>query len=260
MHEDIEPSMVFKMHEGQPYPASLCLGVLGGMGPLAGAAFVNRLVQLTPASRDQEHLPVILRNDPRIPDRSNAKMQNGGDPFPAMKTGVEALEKMGVSCIAIPCNTAHLWYEELAQSVSVPVLHIVESVVHDLHRQGLREGRIGIMGTPATLASGLYQKYLEQAGFEPVVPNQSVIDECCVAAISAVKANRTADAFLPTAKGVQALQQQGVVGVVLGCTELPLAIPHERRREFNVVLTDSIDALVLEVLDWFDDAELFYSL
>ena len=232
-------------------PGGRMLGVLGGMGPLAGASFAYRLAQLTPARTDQEHIPVLLRNDPRIPDRSASRLNGGTDPLPAMLEGMRFLERSGADCIAIPCNTAHLWFDSLQSEVAVPLMHIVECVVEDLHRQGIRGGKIGIMGTPATLELGLYQQYLIQAGYDPVVPSQTEMQASCVPAISAVKANRVDAAFAPASHGIAALERRGAQAVVLGCTELPLAVPHHRRAEFGLVLTDSIDALALSVLERF---------
>lgn len=228
------------------------LGVLGGMGPLAGASFAYRLAQLTPARTDQEHIPVLLRNDPRIPDRSASRLSGGTDPLPAMLEGMRFLARSGVDCIVIPCNTAHLWFDALQSQVAVPVLHIVESVVEDLRRQGIHGGKIGIMGTPATLELGLYQSYLTRAGYEPLAPSQAEIVDCCIPAIAAVKANRIDAAFSPAAQGIAELEKRGAQAVVLGCTELPLAVPHHRRGEFGLVLTDSIDALALSVLERFN--------
>ena len=231
------------------------LGVLGGMGPLAGASFAYRLAQLTPARNDQEHIPVLLRNDPRIPDRSASRLGGGTDPLPAMLEGMQFLARSGVDCIAIPCNTAHLWFDALQAEVAVPVMHIVESVVEDLRRQGIHGGKIGIMGTAATLELGLYQRYLIQAGYEPLVPSQTEILDCCIPAINAVKGNRIDAAFFPASLGIAALERRGAQAVVLGCTELPLAVPHHRRAEFGPALTDSIDALAFSVLERFNASE-----
>ncbi len=228
------------------------LGVLGGMGPLAGASFAYRLVQLTPAHNDQAHIPVLLRNDPRIPDRSASRMRGGANPLPAMQEGMRFLAQSGADCIAIPCNTAHLWFDALQDEVSVPVLHIVESAIQDLRRQGIHAGKIGVMGTPATLELNLYQDHLIRAGYEPLTPTQAEIEHYCAEPIASVKANRIDAAFSPAAKGIAALERRGAQAVVLGCTELPLAIPHHRRREFGLVLTDSIDALALAVLEHFE--------
>lgn len=230
-------------------PKAALLGVLGGMGPLAGATFACRLAMLTPAASDQHHIPVLLRNDPRIPDRSNARLRGGADPLPAMREGMAFLAASGAECIVIPCNTAHLWFEALRQSVDVPVLHIVDAVIQDLRRQGIHDGKVGVMGTPATLELALYQAALARAGYEPLVPTAAEIERCCVAAIAAVKENRLGDAFSPAAEGIRALRSRGARAIVLGCTELPLAVPHAQRGTFGVVLTDSIDALALAVID-----------
>ncbi|AEG92489.1 aspartate/glutamate racemase family protein [Ramlibacter tataouinensis] len=222
------------------------LGILGGMGPLAGAAFAARLVALTPAGRDQDHVPALLCNDPRIPDRSSARLGQGEDPLQAMLAGLRLLERAGASLIAIPCNTAHLWYEQMARRTRVPLLHIVEAVCDDLERLGARDP-IGLMGTPATLKLGLYQEPLRARGYEVIVPDELGLAQC-VAAIAAVKANRPAEAFEPAAACIRALVARGARAVVLGCTELPLAVPHDRRDEFGAVLTDSIDALARAAL------------
>lgn len=224
------------------------LGVLGGMGPLAGAAFALRIVQLTPADRDQDHIPVLLWNDPQVPDRSSAKLGLGPDPFEAMRRGMLGLEAAGVDLIAIPCNTAHFWFDRLSASTPIRVLHIVEAVIDDLHRMGLHRGKVGVLGTPATLAMGLYQTQLEVSGFDCIVPTQEEVHRYCVSSIAAVKSNRLEDAYAPAAKMIDLLAQRGADAVVLGCTELPLAVPNDRRSSFQVLLTDSIDALARQAI------------
>lgn len=224
------------------------LGVLGGMGPLAGAAFALRVVQLTPALRDQEHIPVMLHNDPSVPDRSSAYMAGGPSPLPAMLRGIDTLIAAGADCIAMPCNTAHLWFDDMQAASSKPMLHIVDAVIEDLQRRGMRGGPIGVLGTPATIALGLYQKGLRKAGFEPVEPTDEEVQQFCVPAIAAVKANRPEEGFAPSAEGIRRLAARGARAVVLGCTELPLAVPLARRGEFGILLSDSIDALALQAI------------
>ena len=227
---------------------STCLGVLGGMGPLAGAHFAVRLVELTPGACDQEHVPVLLRNDPRIPDRTKAWLCGGPSPLPEMIRGIAMLQEAGASCIAIPCNTAHLWFDQLQAATGARLIHIVDSVVLDLRRQGVMEGAVGILGTRATLETGLYQRCLEQAGFEGFMPVREETLNDCTSAIEAVKANRVQDAYEPLARAIYSLVASGARAVVLGCTELPVALPQSRRAEFDVVITDSIDALAREAL------------
>ena len=231
--------------------APRCLGVLGGMGPLAGAHFAMRVAQLTPAARDQDHIPVLLRNDPRIPDRSSAWVSGGASPLPAMMRGIAMLQDAGADCIAVPCNTAHLWFDQLQASTTARLLHIVQAVVLDLRREGIHEGCVGVLGTRATLETGLYQRFLAQCGYQPVAPTAADVLDDCAASIAAVKGNRLDDAFAPLARAIRSLERAGARAVVLGCTELPLTMPESRRCEFDAVVTDSIDALAREAVRQF---------
>src|SRR6201990_2931368 len=109
------------------------LGVLGGMGPLASAHFMLRLTLLTPATRDQAHIPAVLWSDPRVPDRTRGKLSGGDDPLPWLLRGVRGLKAAGCGAIAIPCNTAHGWYDDMAAE-GLPILHIVDAAADDLRQ------------------------------------------------------------------------------------------------------------------------------
>lgn len=233
-----------------PWAGGPFLGVLGGMGPMAGAVFMQRLTALTPADIDQQHVPAILWSDPRVPDRPAGRAGTGADPLPWMRNGMHQLERAGAGAIVIPCNTAHLWYDALAASVPIPVLHIVDAVIGDLQRLGVRGGRVGLLGTSATLGAGLYQGRLAQSGYASVVPDETELARYCSEAIRVVKMNRLDAAQAPAADAVARLRSRGVEAVVLGCTELPLALPHAMRGSLGTVVTDSIDALALAALAW----------
>lgn len=92
------------------------IGVLGGMGPLATIDFMQKVIDATPAERDQDHVPLIVYSVPQIPDRVGAACAGTDEPLPAMLAGIRTLEKAGVEAIAIACNTAHAWYDQLAAS------------------------------------------------------------------------------------------------------------------------------------------------
>jgi aspartate racemase len=110
------------------------LGVLGGMGPLASAHFMVRLTELTPAARDQDHIPAVLWSDPRVPDRTEARLAGGADPLPALLRGLRGLEEAGCGAIAIPCNTAHGWHAAMQAATPLPILHIVDAAAAELRR------------------------------------------------------------------------------------------------------------------------------
>jgi aspartate racemase len=226
------------------------LGVLGGMGPLASAHFMARLTLLTPAERDQDHIPAVLWSDPRVPDRTAARLAGGPDPLPCLLHGVRGLEIAGCGAIAIPCNTAHGWYDAMVAATALPILHIVDATAAELRRQGVAPGPIGVMGTAGTLAMRLYQDRLEAAGFACLTPSATEMEHLVSPAIATVKANRVAAAYPPLAEAVAALRARGASAVVLGCTEIPLGIQAGPWQDLGLPIIDSIDALARAAILW----------
>lgn len=224
------------------------LGVLGGMGPLASAHFMRRLTLLTPAARDQDHVPAILWSDPRVPDRTRGRLEAAADPLPWLLRGVRGLRGAGCGAIVIPCNTAHGWYEDMAAE-GTPILHIVDAAAADLRRV-LPQGVVGVMGTAATLAMRLYQDRLERLGWTCITPTADEMRDLVSPAIAAVKANRVAEAYDPLAATARALQARGAEAVVLGCTEIPLGIQAGPWESLDINLVDSIDALARAAIAW----------
>jgi aspartate racemase len=227
------------------------LGVLGGMGPLAGAQFMVRLTQLLPAERDQDHVPAVLWSDPRVPDRTAARCRPGAaDPLPALLRGVRGLAAAGCGAICIPCNTAHGWFAEMRDAVApVPILHIVDAAAVDLARQAVPPpGPVGLLATEGTLAMRLYPDRFAERGIEVIEPPAAVMARLVTPAIAAVKAGRVAEAYAPLAEAARGLMQAGAVAVVLGCTEIPLGIAAGPALPFPVV--DTVDALALSGIAW----------
>jgi len=214
------------------------LGILGGMGPAASAEFITRLIQQTPASCDQEHIPFVLWNEPRTPDRSTS-IRNGDDrPLPYLLQGIQVLKSLGCTIIVIPCNTAHYWYDELVK-FKVPILHIVDSVA-DILRDINVTGTIGIMGTQATIELGLYQNRLTD--WNCIVPSIEEMNNIVQPAIDLIKAGDMVNSHNMLMPVVDSLIVRGASAVVLGCTELPLAVKETERN--SIPLVNSIDSLV----------------
>lgn len=224
------------------------LGVLGGMGPLASAQFMLRLTLLTPALRDQDQIPAVLWSDPRVPDRTAARLAGGEDPLPALLRGIRGLEAAGAGAIAIPCNTAHGWFEPMQAATRLPILHIVDAAAAELRRLGVPRGRIGVMGTAGTLAMRLYQQRLDALGYECLVPDPAEMDALVTPAVALVKANRLAESYPGAAEAARRLADRGAAAVVLGCTELPLAVAAGAALPFPVA--DTIDALARASIAW----------
>ena len=214
------------------------LGILGGMGPAASAEFITRLIQQTPAGCDQEHIPFVLWNEPRTPDRSTS-IRNGDDrPLPYLLQGIQVLKSLGCTSIVIPCNTAHYWYDELVK-FKVPILHIVDSVANSLRDINVT-GTIGIMGTQATIELGLYQNRLTD--WDCIVPSIEEMDNIVQPAIDLIKAGDMVVSHNMLMPVVDILISRGASAVVLGCTELPLAVKEVEKN--GIPLVNSIDSLV----------------
>jgi len=226
------------------------LGVLGGMGPLASAQFMLRLTLLTPATRDQEHVPAVLWSDPRIPDRTAARRGSGPSPLPWLARGLEGLARAGCGAVAIPCNTAHGWLDEMRAASTLPILSIIDAAADDLRRQGVPPGPVGVLGTAATLEMRLYQDRLEGMGWPCLTPDAGEMAELVSPAIAAVKGNRVAEAYAPLAEMVERLHRLGAQAVVLGCTEIPLGLQAGPWETLEVKLVDTIDALARVAIVW----------
>ena len=197
----------------------MTIGVLGGMGPEASAEFHRQLIRRNPAAGDQDHFRILVLDDPHIPDRTLFIQGTGQDPRPALKERARQLESYGASFIAIPCNTAHVFWEDIQESVSIPVLHIVNitanSIPPDLKR-------IAVLSTRGTSSGGLYSNALRCCGLEPFIVDETTqhrVDSL----IAGAKSGRDRASLV---EGLQeccrAVANSGAGGAILGCTELGL--------------------------------------
>lgn len=204
------------------------IGVLGGMGPLATVDFMQKVIDTTPAKQDRDHVPLIVYSVPQIPDRVGAASRGTDEPLPAMLKGIRTLEQSGVEAIAIACNTAHAWYDQLAASTKVPIIHMAQSVIDAAPR---KTGPMALMATIGTLQAGIYQRYFEKAGWQVLVP-QSADQDIIIDAIAAVKRGEIARARASFDTAAASLLASGADRLLLACTELPLAAKgsiHEAR-------------------------------
>jgi len=206
----------------------ILFGILGGMGPLAGAEFLRQLVEFTPANCDQDHLPVILRSVPQIPDRTNAIRGSGPSPLPALLDGVQALVDAGVHEIAIPCNTAHHWHADLSTNNSkVRIVHIGDVVLDWLDTHAIKEATIGILATTGTLVSNLYSEQLATRGYKALHPSEIDQQVLVEAGIAAVKAGRHEEAVRLLQRAAMNLMERGADMLLLACTEIGVTLGHD---------------------------------
>lgn len=219
------------------------IGVIGGMGPYAGLDLVRKIFDLTEADRDQDHLPVALLSYPgRIRDRSEFLFGKVGEnPAEAIAGVALQLDRLGTHVAGIPCNTAHapaifdVVQERLREAgASLRLLNMIRETANYISREAEGVERIGLLSTSAVFRLGLYKNALEEAGFEAVMPdenvqetiiNRTIFDETYGIKAQANPVSQIARQSLLSA--ITHLEKKGAHAVVLGCTELPLAIPED---------------------------------
>lgn len=217
------------------------LGIIGGLGPAATARLFAQIVAYTDAACDQEHLDVTILNRPRIPDRTAYLLgKPGARSFvEPMQEAARELEAAGCSVLATPCNTAHARLDAIAsQLVSARFVDMPASAAEFARELGC--SRVGVLATDGALATGVYQRALDAAGVESVLPDEAVQAKVMSIIYDDVKAGRAADGRKVDAV-CAALADAGCDGIMLGCTELSLlGLP---RRRAAVRIVDALDVL-----------------
>jgi aspartate racemase len=201
------------------------LGVLGGMGPAATRDFFDKLLRATPATCDQEHLPVLIYSNPQIPDRTAAIRGEGPDPVPALVESALALVRAGATFLAVPCVTAHAFFEPLQRAVSVPILHLVEETASALAAERPSLRRVGLLATTGTLEARLFEPRFEPRGLRVLTCDPEIQREQVMAAIYGVKGQGTLERSRALIReAARHLIAKGAEGIIAGCTEIPLIL------------------------------------
>ncbi|NHV28059.1 aspartate/glutamate racemase family protein [Burkholderia sp. D-99] len=192
------------------------LGVVGGMGPLAGVKFVENLLASTPVDSERDHLRVLLDNDPLIPDRLTAYRGTGVSPAGAIQARIEGLARLGVTAVAVPCNAVHYFRREIADVLPVPWLDMIAMVGRSVAR---RSSRPLILGAFITVQESLYTPYLPGCTYPGPELNSEIFR-----AIDAIKSfqigSDPTESCAEVARLRSLIESQDCDAVVLACTEL----------------------------------------
>ena len=197
------------------------VGVLGGTGPAATAYFLQRLVERTEARCDQDHVRTLAFNDTAIPDRTAFLLgRSDRSPLEALIEDGRLLEACGCDLLALPCNTAHGFFDELQGALGIPVVHMVRETAAAASAVGL--ARIGVLATSGTVAADLYGREAARLGVDCLYPDATTQGQVNRVIFDEVKAGRPVDAAA-LERLAAPFRAVGCDGVVLGCTELSLA-------------------------------------
>lgn len=231
----------------QPAPEKV-VGIIGGMGPEATVDLMQRVIRLTPAGDDADHIRCLVDNNPKIPSRIKAIIEGTGEsPGPAIAAAAKNLESWGADFLVIPCNTAHYYYADAQNAVQVPVLNLVDLVVDACLRRipGLRA--VGMLASPAVRMTGLYERRFSPEGVEVIYPAAGQ-EERLFEAIKMVKAGNTGPEPRRVLHEVaDGLAWRGAGLAIIACTELSAiadpsySLPHLDAAE---VLAEAIVAFV----------------
>lgn len=214
------------------------LGVIGGLGPMASAYYLERITQMTSAAIDQEHIEVLLHSCPQIPDRTGYILgESSSSPLPKMLEVGKNLAAQGVDMIAIPCITAHYFEEDLSSQIPVPIIDALSATADYLSERGIQAA--GLMATDGTVKSGLFQKRLQDKGIKCILPDEDNQRAVMAIIYDDVKSGKPIN-YEKFQKVIRSLKGQGADVVILGCTELSVV-----KRDFTMPpgVIDVIDVL-----------------
>ncbi len=216
------------------------VGVLGGMGPEATVDFMAKVIAMTDAARDQDHVRMLVDHNPHVPNRQDAILADGDDPGPVLAAMAAQLEAAGADFLVIPCNTAYVFEDAILAATHIPLISIVGVSIAAARDCAPQAGRIGVLATDGCLQSGIYQSGLEEAGLAAELPTAEELGEI-MTLIEAIKGGRPSEnVSRDMAALAEALASRGAGAIIAGCTEIPLVLDADA---VSVPLISSTDAL-----------------
>jgi aspartate racemase len=219
------------------------IGVLGGMGPEATNRLCALITAATPARTDQEHVPVITYNNPRIPDRVRGVYGGGESPVPELVRTARVLEDAGADLILMPCNLAHLFVGEIQAAVRVPVLDLIEETVAFVVRSSPRCRRAGLLASTPTIGCRLYDEAFRRHGVAVVAPDEGERQRKVMEAIygpEGIKSGRKQRPRELLKEAARGLAAAGADVIIAGCTEVPLVLS---RSDVGVPLVNPLEVV-----------------
>jgi len=216
------------------------VGVLGGMGPDATVDFMSKVIALTPADKDQDHVHMIIDHNPKVPNRQSAILDNGEDPGPVIAAMARRLETAGADFLVIPCNTAYVFQDSVLDAVSVPLISIIDETIRAIGE--LRPGvdKVGVLATDGCLRADVYQKALRKKDFSPVLPSADELARLMDLIVRIKAGDQNEDVSGAMQQLASALVSRGAQVVIAACTEIPLVLDETM---MSVPLVSSTDVL-----------------
>jgi len=222
------------------------VGILGGMGPEATVLLMRRVIDLTSACDDSDHVPLIVDNNTEVPSRIKAIVEkNGADPAPVLATMARNLEACGAKALAMPCNTAHHYASFIEGAVHIPFLNMIEMSAQRVSAMTLTKTRVGLLASPAVQSTGIFDRAFSRVQIETLYPGDPGQMLDAIRCVKVDSADRTARQTLDRA--ARELMDNGADVLLVACSELSIiadAIPNSFPR------VDTIDVLAKGIVEF----------
>jgi aspartate racemase len=229
-----------------PTQAFKRVGILGGMGPAATVDLIQKIIALTPAHIDQEHIPLVVWHIPQVPPRTAAIQDASHDsPLASLLQGAISLKMIGAQAIAIACNTAHHWAGDIENLSEIPLLHIADIALDSLANFRPPFARAMLLATQGTITAGFYAQKAATRNLALVQPDTD-LQICVDAAIDLAKAGQIEEAQGALIPHLNQLRCNGVDVFVLGCTELPLILKNTELESYAFDPTIALARSIVE--------------
>ncbi len=239
-HRSFKAATPVRIRLGAPlinFKSMKTIGILGGMGPEATLHLFKLILKETPARKDQEHLKIIIYNNPKVPDRTAYILGKGESPLPYLIEGVEFLNNSGVDIIVMPCNTAHYFYDEISKIAKGKFLHLLNETANEIKARKIEE--IGILATTGTLKTGLWQKALGN-NIKIIYPDEEIQENLVMESIygkNGIKAGFKNPPRIMLLEAGKILIEKGAKAIVAGCTEISILM---EKNPFQVPLFEPL--------------------
>ncbi len=216
------------------YSGDKIIGVIGGLGPAATMDFCHRIIQLTPITCEQDHLQILIDNNPKAPNRNHAIAGTGESPAGCFLRSARWLESAGADFLAMPCNTAHAFVDGVVAEVSIPFVSVIDETVAVVVRQvesvensdlePAKPPQVGLLAVDGAIATALYQNRLGAMGIETICLEPAAQKQF-MQVIYTIKQSGVTDKIKKQMRTMaEMLVAQGAGSVIAGCTEVPLAL------------------------------------
>ena len=242
-------------NENKQYSKPFKLGIVGGVGPSATVDFMNKVIQNTAANKDQDHIKMVVEQNPQIPDRTANLVDNQTDPTIALFSTCKKLEAAGSDVIVIPCNTAHAFVKEIQKHLSILIVNMITTTAEYILKHFGKETKVGLLATTGTIQSRVYYDVLTEFGLKVIVPdepNQNYVMESIYGRLG-IKAGYTEGICEEhIQKGVNYLIKNNADVIILGCTEIPLLFPKTKELKSegkNIELIDPTLVLAKKIVN-----------